>query len=320
MTRAKDRFFFTSATDYGGLRGHRPSRFIGEALGRKVEGVRGRLSAEIELERSRPAAAEADARIPAMGADDVLTVSYSQIEDYRRCPLRYRFAHVLRIPVLPTPQLIYGNALHRAVSDFLTRKREGLAPTLDDLERTFRATWLSEGFISVDHETERFEAGLAALRRFHASENVVASPELVEQRFSFMLGKDRVVGRWDRVDQTADGPVVTDYKTTALEADDDVTPKRRAIRDLQLRVYALAHQRMYKRLPAKVALEFLETGARGETVPTEEEIRAVAAYVSSTAARIRQREFAATPELRTCGACPYEPICPESWNVRQAAH
>src|SRR5205814_9067736 len=102
MTRAKDRFFFTSATDYGTTRSHRATRFLEEALGRKPEKVAGRQSAYEDLIRSQPVPREADSPLPALGADDVLTISYSQIEDYRRCPLRYRFAHVLRIPVLPT--------------------------------------------------------------------------------------------------------------------------------------------------------------------------------------------------------------------------
>jgi DNA helicase-2/ATP-dependent DNA helicase PcrA len=322
MTRAKDRFIFTSATDYGGLRPYRPSRFIAEALGHKVEAVRGRLSAETELERSRPAAGEADTRIPAMSPDDVLSISYSQIEDYRRCPLRYRFAHVLQIPVLPTPQLIYGNALHRAVSDFLSRKREGLRPTLDDLERTFRATWLSEGFISPEHEAERFEAGLAALRRFHERERDAPAPDLVEQRFSFLLGKDRVVGRWDRVDRTPEGAVVIDYKSTALAEDDGEAAQKKAMTDLQLLVYALAYQRMYGEPPAKVALHFLETGERGEVAPREDAVNAVRAQITATAQRIRERRFPAEPlkpEARTCRACPYERVCPESWFTRGVA-
>lgn len=322
MTRAKDRCYLLSATDYGGLRGHRPSRFIAEALGRKVEGVRGRLSAEVDIERSRPAASEADARLPTLGPDDVLTVSYSQIEDYRRCPLRYRFAHVLQIPVLPTPPLIYGDALHRAVGDHLSRKRDGLRPTLDDLERTFRATWLSEGFISPEHEAERFEAGLAALRRFYQAEKDAPPPELVEQRFSFMLGKDRVVGRWDRVDRTADGAVVIDYKSSALDADEGEAAQRKATTDLQLLVYALAYQKMYGEKPARVALHFLETGERGEVAPRDEAVSAVREQISATARRIRARRFPAEPlkpEARTCRACPYERICPESWLARGVA-
>ncbi|MDP9266391.1 MAG: ATP-dependent helicase [Chloroflexota bacterium] len=318
LTRAKESFFFTSATDYGGQRAYRPSQFIGEALGRPPDRLPARSAAYDELQRFQIAPPEADAPLPALGADDVLTLSYSQIEDYRRCPLRYRFAHVLRIPVLPTPQLIYGLALHEAVSDYLAKRREGEEPAVDDIQATFRAAWLSEGFISPQHEAERFEAGLAALRLFHEGETGGKPPDLVEQRFSFMLGRDRVVGRWDRVDRDVDGAVVIDYKSTAVEPDGD-KPQRRANQDIQLRLYALAHERSYGRRPARAVLHFLETGARGEIAPTDADHSLVQALITSTAAKIRQRQFAATPSARVCGECPFERICPSSFNARGVA-
>ena len=125
ITRAKDSFYFTNAVDYGGTRAFRPSRFIGEALGRPIERLSARLAAYEELAKFQVAPPEADSPLPALGPDDVLTVSYSDIDDYRRCPLLYRFKHVLRIPVLPSPAMIYGLALHEAVRDYLRRKRDG---------------------------------------------------------------------------------------------------------------------------------------------------------------------------------------------------
>ncbi|HUG56280.1 MAG TPA: ATP-dependent DNA helicase [Candidatus Limnocylindrales bacterium] len=321
MTRAKDAFLFCSATDYGGTRAHRPSRFIEEALARRPERLAARQSAYDALQRYQVPPEEADLPLPALGPDDVLTVSYSQIDDYRRCPLLYRFAHVLRIPVLETPPMIYGRALHEAVSDYLARKRDGKPPTLEQLQATFRAAWLAEGFISPDHEAERFEAGLAALRRFHEAERDAPPPDLVEQRFSFMLGRDRVVGRWDRVDRTPDGPVVVDYKSSAFEDEDGQAATRRAAGDLQLQLYALAHERMYGVRPARVALHFLETGQRAETTPNDDSIGAIRAFITSTAQRIRARSFPAeprAPELRTCQQCPYHLICPESRTAARA--
>src|SRR5205085_1111882 len=214
---------------------------------------------------------QTDSPLPALAADDVLTVSFSDIDDYRRCPLLYRFKHVLRIPVLPTPQMTYGLALHEAVRDYLRRKREGDAPTLADLQSTFRAAWLAEGFISPEHESERFQAGLEALRRFHEQERDAEPPELVEQRFSFMLGKDRVVGRWDRVDSGPGGATVIDYKSTAIEEGSD-KPQRTAQESFQLRLYALAHERMYGDRPASVVLHFLETGERGAIAPNDDSV------------------------------------------------
>jgi DNA helicase II / ATP-dependent DNA helicase PcrA len=319
MTRAKESFFFTSATDYGGTRGHRPSRFIGEALGRRPAAKSVRLAAYDELQRFAAPPAQVDSPLPRLGADNVLTVSYTEIDDYRRCPLRYRFAHVLRIPVLPTPAMVYGSALHRAVADFLRRKREGERPTLVQLEATFRSSWVGGGFISPDHESERFEAGLTALRRFFDDEEGKPPPELVEQRFSFMLGNDRVVGQWDRVDRTAAGAEVADYKSSVLDGEED-TPQRRAAKNMQLPVYALAYQKTFGELPAKTSLIFLESGQRGDVKPTSDAMGAIGAVITSTAAKIRARQFAADPErpeARTCMQCPYNAICTESWSARQ---
>src|SRR5438445_9004573 len=301
MTRAKDAFYFTSAIDYGYQRPSRPSRFIGEALGREPSRLSARLQVFEELQRFQRAPSEADAPLPALAADDVLTVSYSDLDDYRRCPLLYRFAHVLQIPVLPTPQMTYGLALHEAVKDYLRRKRDGGTPSLEDLQSVFRAAWLAEGFISPEHESERFAAGLAALREFHEQERSAPSPELVEQRFSFMLGKDRVVGRWDRVDPEPDGALIVDYKAGAAE-EGSGRPQQVANQDLQLRLYALAHERMYGERPARAALHFLESGERGVIAPTDDDLSLVRTLVSSIAGKIRAREFGANPArgLRTC--------------------
>ena len=317
MTRAKDSFFFTNAVDYGGTRAFRPSRFIGEALGRQPERLSARLAAYEELQRFQVAPEEADAPLPALGPDDVLTVSYSDIEDYRRCPLLYRFKYVLRIPVLPSPPMIYGLALHEAVRDYLRRKREGEQPTLEDLQATFRAAWLAEGFISPEHESERFQAGLDALRRFHEDEQGKRAPDLVEQRFSFMLGKDRVVGRWDRVDQGADGAEVIDYKSSAVDEGSD-RPQQLANQDLQLRLYALAHEKMYGARPARATLHFLETGAHGTIEPSDTDMSVVRTVVTSTAAKIRSRDFTPAPVkgIKTCFECAYHQICPSSLTVR----
>src|SRR5256886_14734591 len=110
-----------------------------------------------------------------------------------------------------------------------------------------------------------------------------------------MLGNDRVVGQWDRVDRTTEGVEVADYKSTVLDGEED-TPQRRAAKNMQLPVYALAYEKTYGGLPAKTALIFLETGQRGEVTPTADAEGAIAARVTSTAAEIRGRRFPADPQ------------------------
>ena len=317
LTRAGDTFHFTSATDYGGTRQQRPSRFIGEALGQSFRPLPAVSSAYEELTRFQPEPEPADATLPSLGPDDILTVSYSDVKDYRTCPLLYRFRHVLQIPVLPSPAAIYGLALHAAIAEYLKRKRSGEQPTVEELQATFRSAWIAEGWISPEHEAERITAGLVALARFHERERGAPPPDLVEQRFSFLLGRDRVVGRWDRVDQSPTGAVIVDFKSTALEEGSD-KPQRLANQDFQLRVYALAYEKTFRKRPAAVALEFLETGERAEIVPGDADMGSVAAWISSAAARIRARDFAAAPEhgVRTCARCEYRTVCPSSLTAR----
>jgi len=317
LTRAGDTFSFTSATDYGGTRQQRPSRFIGEALGQSFRALPAVSSAYEELTRFQPEPEPADSALPALGPDDILTVSYSDVKDYKTCPLLYRFRHVLQVPVLPSPAAIYGLALHAAIAEYLKRRRAGEQPTIEELHATFRSAWIAEGWISPEHEAERITAGLAALARFHEREQDAPPPDLVEHRFSFMLGRDRVVGRWDRVDQRADGAVVVDFKSTAL-GEGSEKPQRLANQDFQLRVYALAYEKTFRKRPAAVALEFIESGERGEIVPGDADMGSVAAWISSAAARIRARDFAAAPEhgVRTCGRCEYRSVCPASLTIR----
>ena len=37
--------------------------------------------------------------------DELLRLSHSRIDDYETCPLKYRYVHVLRVPLLAHPYL-----------------------------------------------------------------------------------------------------------------------------------------------------------------------------------------------------------------------
>ena len=129
-------------------------------------------------------------------------LSFYQIDDYLTCPLKYKYAHVLRVPLAPHHAIIYGAALHKAVQLFHVRHAKGHLMSEAELDEVFESAWSNEGFVSRDHEEARLEAGRAALRRFRAAQLApdAVIPTYVEREFSFSLGGDRVRGRWDRVD------------------------------------------------------------------------------------------------------------------------
>ena len=53
------------------------------------------------------------------------SLSFSGIDDYLTCPMKYKLGHVVRVPVPPHHAMIYGAALHRAVQEFHRRHARG---------------------------------------------------------------------------------------------------------------------------------------------------------------------------------------------------
>jgi DNA helicase-2/ATP-dependent DNA helicase PcrA len=133
----------------------------------------------------------------------------------------------------------------------------------------------------------------------------------VEQEFTVGFGRDRIRGRYDRIDRDADGRVVlTDYKSSDVR--DLATANRRAKESLQLAIYALAHEAQHGSLPDELALHFLESGVVGRAAPTEKRLAKAHDQLSLAAEGIREGRFGANPTFTRCGYCPFREICPDA--------
>jgi len=207
MTRARDELVLSHAADYGGQRARRVSPFVLEALDLPVAAGASGAGAKASSPLERMAGLEQTAGAPAQPRErsgEPLMLSFYAIDDYLTCPLKYKFAHLLRVPLAPHHSIIYGSALHAAVSEFHKRHAHGEVMTEEALVEAFMAAWRNEGFLSREHEEARLAAGRAALRRFREEQLAPGAviPAYVERDFSFMLDGDRVRGRYDRVDIT----------------------------------------------------------------------------------------------------------------------
>jgi DNA helicase-2/ATP-dependent DNA helicase PcrA len=243
--------------------------------------------------------------------DELLRLSYGQVDDYETCPLKYRYVHVLRVPLLPHHAVVYGHAVHEAVRQHFEARLAGRPFSADDLVAAFRSAWVSEGFLSREHEDERLRAGEAMLRRFHADEaREPWAPTAVEQDFAFVLERNRVQGRYDLVIEKDGEVAIVDFKTG--EVRDAKAAEKRAKESLQLDIYALAHLQTRGRLPDRVELRFLESGLVAGRRPTAEEAAVTEERIREAAAAIRRREFPAKPTWMACGQCPFREICPHT--------
>jgi DNA helicase-2/ATP-dependent DNA helicase PcrA len=347
MTRARDELVLAHAADYGGKRVRRVSQFVLEALDLAAAAAVSAVAdaaAQSPLERlsafepkAEPIGQDPSGREPVEGP---LSLSFYQVDDYLTCPLKYKYVHVLRVPIAPHHAIVYGSALHKAVQEFHRLAARGQEMSEEELLAAFDRAWSNEGFLTREHEEARLAAGRAALRRFREEQlrpgTVV--PAYVEREFSFVLDGDRIRGRMDRVDierlqapSENDGMVerqqadevtpalpglypervtITDYKSSDVR--DPVRARERARDSLQLQIYAMAYQAETGRLPDALQLWFLESGLVGRVEPEDKRLDKARASIRRAAVGIRARRFAATPEYMACNYCAFRDICPSS--------
>ncbi|MEO6462249.1 MAG: ATP-dependent DNA helicase, partial [Candidatus Eisenbacteria bacterium] len=310
MTRAREELWLSSAADHGGPRRWKASPFVLEALDRPLADVRVARASSLEAVQrnaARPALAVPELR--PLPDDQRLALSHHQIDDYRTCPLKYKFAHVLAVPLLAHHSIGYGLALHGAIRDFYLHRAEGWDLDEDGLVGRFERHWTGQGFITREHEETRKEQGRQAIRGFHRREQAAPSrPAQVEATFELERGMTTVRGRYDRVDLPADGcAVIVDFKSSDVV--DQAKADERAAQSLQLKIYALAWSAT-RPAPATVELHYIGTGVVGRAAVTPATLADAAAAVDAAARGIRARAFAATPSYGACGYCAYNAICP----------
>ena len=92
-----------------------------------------------------------------------LVLSASDVETYRICPLRYKFARVFRIPQEPTLNQRFGILVHQVLERF---HAGGGTHTLAELLGLLDAGWRRGGFGDSDEERQLREKATHALTRY----------------------------------------------------------------------------------------------------------------------------------------------------------
>ncbi len=311
MTRAREQLFLTSAEDYGGVRKAKVSQFVLEALDRPKIGDFIKTGAEQRIKRFAP---QTDAAFPSVAPlpdDQILSLSYYQVDDYQTCPLKYKYIHILRVPILPHHAVIYGKALHAAIELYHRQRILGNTVELVDMIQAYKGAWRNIGFFSPEHEEKRYELGIDALKRFMETQNRLGIvPAYVEERFSFLIGNNRVEGRWDRIDYRDEGVVIVDFKSSDVYMQD--AADKQAKNSLQLAMYAMAFEKTYSKPVHAVELHFLESGLTGRSCPTEKIYEKTEKSIVEAAEGIRKRDYTARPEYQACRYCAFLDICPSA--------
>ena len=236
------------------------------------------------------------------GAAEGLMLSASDIETYRICPLKYKFARVFRIPQEPTIHQRFGIVLHQVLERF---HQHGNG-TREELLELFEASWRRGGFGDSDDELQFRERAVAALERYWRSDRESeAEPVWFERSFAFQLGPHLLRGRVDRVDRHPDGSYeLIDYKTGKAKTEEQLRE------DIQLSLYQMGARESWQLETSAQSYFYVLTGEKVPVKHSEEELERVRATVAEIGDGILRQDFEPTPSHEICSFCDYRIICP----------
>jgi DNA helicase-2/ATP-dependent DNA helicase PcrA len=231
-----------------------------------------------------------------------LMLSASDIDTYRICPLKYKFARVFRIPQEPTIHQRFGIVLHQVLERFHS-SGGGDLPSLMDL---FEACWRRSGFGDSDDEQQFRERAVAALERYWRLDRESESrPVWFERSFASRLGPHLLRGRVDRVDRHPDGSFeLIDYKTGKAKTESELRE------DVQLSLYQMGARESWRLETSAQSYFYVLTGEKVPVEHSDEELDRVRATVSEIAGGILKQDFEPKPSPEVCSFCDYRIICP----------
>jgi DNA helicase II / ATP-dependent DNA helicase PcrA len=231
-----------------------------------------------------------------------LMLSASDIDTYRTCPLKYKFARVFRIPQEPTIHQRFGIVVHQVLERFHSQGGGSLAQLME----LFEASWRRSGFGDSDDEQQFRERAVEALERYWAEDRrSEAEPVWFERSFAFRLGQHLLRGRVDRVDRHPDGTYeLIDYKTGKSKSEEDLRE------DIQLSLYQMGARESWRLETSAQSYLYVLTGEKVPVEHSDEELERVKATVAEIAGGILQQEFEPTPSSEICSFCDYRIICP----------
>ncbi|MBI5206838.1 MAG: UvrD-helicase domain-containing protein [Candidatus Firestonebacteria bacterium] len=243
--------------------------------------------------------------------------SYTQIETYNACPLKYKYRYILHIPVLPNPIFSFGNIMHATLEEYYLRIKDGNNPDWQELNDIFNEKWNPRGFNSQQEIEKNKNIALEQLKCFYDKNSILSQcPVALEQKFEIkipfiqkdILNKDeyfKIIGRIDRIDalDKEKNVEIIDYKTGKPKDQKNVD------KDIQLSIYAIACREKFNLNPVKLSFYYLKNNQKISTERNDKELNNTKNIIFDIINKIREKNFAPSPSDFNCQRCEYKNFC-----------
>lgn len=273
------------------------------------------MSAGIEIAAKQPGMTSPGLH-PAADDEPTLlqTLSPSRASDYKTCPQLFKFRAIDKIEVAPTVYQARGTTAHLALQRLFDLPSDQRTP--DRLFDLFRSAWVElreEEFPGLFAERDDERAwgveSLEVLANYFGIEDP-SSFDPLDRELDMLEDLEGITirGILDRMDETADGIVITDYKTGKAP------PERYALPAFfALKIYALLVRHRTGTTPTTLRLMYLTDPTVYEIPVNDAQLdameRQLRALWQAIDRAITTEHFPARPS-RLCDWCSYQDICP----------
>ncbi len=326
MTRAKEGLFFTSAEDYGGQRKKKSSQFLYECgiiKTLKHENIKTLNKKDEENFKIEKSVSRKGKFLPYRVPDKF---SFTQLKAFEICPLQYKFAHILFVPVKSKFTFSFGQSMHLTLQRFFNLFLENnatsqaalfaenptpakkQAPPLKELLKIYEESWLDDWYENSSHQSEYKEKGKKILKEFYAKHQGNWPPaQSLEWGFNFKIGQYTIKGKIDRIDKVGGGLELIDYKTGQVPKDEKNLDKD------QLLIYQMAVSGVLGEKPVKLTYYYLDDNKNFSFLGDERELenlkKKITGVIKEIELRAERDNFPATPGAFKCRYCDFSSIC-----------